>query len=536
MAKAVEALAAHLRDDDVPEPRLWDYGDFSEIDIEAINLIARKQAQDAFDEGAFVKAMDATAPVLARPQMTEKPLDLWRTLSQPEILESLWPNWNARTGKRGRDPGYFAKALLVITAARGVSAHFDDNHHDLAGYSTKPTLLQMVFDWIESTAAIATGRIPQPFARKEYAKAMEQIGLIVDQSRNPGALTTDDCISTNLELLKWLSVTYPKTGRLLGIDAMLIEAWVKQPGKQRSTREEKRLRRRAPNATLRTFTNPDGSLKRSLYGYNLVVITDLATSLPVVWGLWPAGKGYNDARALRFLLNDLFEKWPECPTTHIVADRAWDNVEAIEDCAVRFGIHLIVDRDKPSWNREPTKLTEFESKKIRSFDGRGIAYCRTHGVAMRRAGHQFVGREQRAKRGMKPGERANPREFRLRFECPVEGCDGKPHLHMDRDWAALSAYPHTIDGGREDLHAFRLAMYSRRNSCEALFASLKIGHKLGLDGASRTHTSNESTVETLLSIGLLLRTAFVVAHERIQQDPSQGDPPPDLAAELEAAA
>jgi len=88
---------------------------------------------------------------------------------------------------------------------------------------------------------------------------------------------------------------------------------------------------------------------------------------------------------------------------------------------------------------------------------------------------------------------------------------------MELDWAALSAYPHTIDGGRDDRHAFRLAMYARRNSCEALFGALKVGHKLGLDGADRTHTDNESTLETLLSLGLLLRTAFAVAYERTEQ-------------------
>jgi hypothetical protein len=104
---------------------------------------------------------------------------------------------------------------------------------------------------------------------------------------------------------------------------------------------------------------------------------------------------------------------------------------------------------------------------------------------------------------------------------------------MDRDWTALSRNPH-IDGGHEDRHAFRLAMYSRRNSCEALFAALKIGHKLGLGGADRTHTNNELIVEILLSLGLLMRSAFVVSHERIQQDPSQGEPPPDLTAGLEA--
>jgi hypothetical protein len=106
---------------------------------------------------------------------------------------------------------------------------------------------------------------------------------------------------------------------------------------------------------------------------------------------------------------------------------------------------------------------------------------------------------------------------------------------MNLDWAALSAYPHTLDGGgRGDLHAERLALYARRNSCEALFGSLKLGHKLGLDGSDRTHTPNERTVETLLSLALVLRTAFVIAHERAAQG-GPNTPPPELLTPIAAA-
>lgn len=49
-----------------------------------------------------------------------------------------------------------------------------------------------------------------------------------------------------------------------------------------------------------------------------------------------------------------------------------------------------------------------------------------------------------------------------------------------------------------------------------------------------THTDNEPTVETRLSLGLLLRTAFVVAHERAQQGVGIIDPSDDLVAALEA--
>jgi hypothetical protein len=516
LSRAVASLTEYLIDPRLDEPRLFQFND---DEVAAIHLIARKQAQLPFDVNAFVRAMDDTEPVLARPRLTDRATDLWRMLSQPELV-NLWSKWNGRTGTRGRDPGYFAKALLTVAASLGSSAHFDDNYDQLTGHNGEH--LRQVFEWLETTAASQAGRERQPFAPKSYEKALEQIRLLVDQNRNSGLLSTDLCISANTTLLKWLSVTYPTTGRMLGIDAMLIPAWIKQVPR-RSPEQERKLRERAPHATPRAIAGRGGAPSRFARGYYLVAITDIATNLPVVWGLWGAGEGFSERTVLRYLLNDLFEMWPDCPTTHIVADRAWDNVEAIKDCAVQFGIHLIVGRDEPSWNRRPTILSEIESRSIASFDGKGIAYCRRHGVAMRRAGHSFVGRGRRNDLGLRQGDPSNAKEFRLRFECP-EGCEGKPHLHMDRDWAALSHYPHTIDGGREDLHALRLALYARRNSCEALFASLKLGQKLGLSGATRTHTSNEGTVETLLSLGLLLRTAFVVACERLQQAPAESPP------------
>lgn len=559
IAKAVDAFVAHLRDrKNVPEPSLWELGEFSEEEIVAIFALAHKQAKDGeFDFEQFVKKMDATKPVLARPRGTDKALDLWRMLSQPEILERLWPRWKARTGKRGRHPGFFAKALLVVTAALGKSAHFDDNYEELSGNparrgvgdlprdpDARPTSLRVVFEWVERMAAAATGASPEPFADKSYEKALEQVTHLVDQKRNSGALTTEACVATNIDLLRWLSTTYPEVGKRLGIDGMLIKAYVKQVGKKESPAEEQLIRgSRAPNASARFLKGKGRALGRFVRGWYLFVLTDLATGLPVVWGLWPAGDTNSEARALRFMLNDLFEQWPECPTTHIVADRAWDNKEAIRDCAVRFGIHLIVGRHHEDEERrdgeaaEPSvkALSRFDSPDISSFDRLGNAYCRHDGVAMRRKSADFLGPDRRRTLGLKPGEAAPDNAFRLRLECPVGDCPGakKAQLHMHHDWAALSVYPHTADSAREDLHAERLALYARRNTCESLFGALKLGHKLGLDGADRTHTANERTVETLLSLALLLRTAFVTAHERIEQG-APAQPPPDLAATLAA--
>jgi hypothetical protein len=450
--RAADAVIRHLKDTEyVPEPNLDDFGVFSEEEIKAIWTIAYKTKRERFedfDEREFAKAMDKTAPVLARRRWKDTLLDLWRMLAQPELI-ALWAGWNGRVGRRGKDPGFFAKALLVVTAALSISPYFTENYkflRDGAGGR-----VPRVFEWLEQTAAARSGRSPQPFGDKaNYEKAVEQVRLIVDQTKNWEALTSDRVIETNVELLKGLSDFHPSIGSRLAIDATWVEAHVEQVPRQQNPEAERRIRRRAPNATFRSFD--EKVLGR---GYFLYVLTDIATNLPVTWGLYPGGGlgGRSlEVAALRFLLNDLFEKWPDCPLRMIVADRAWDDVEAVRLCAENFGVHLIVGRDKPSWDRKPTLLSSFDSETIGGFDGRGVVYCRQHGEPMKRVGAAFAGRDKRRALGLQPGDRLTTRsEFRLRLKCAKGGgaCDAKAQLHMDRDWAALSYYPHTKTGGRK---------------------------------------------------------------------------------------
>src|SRR5207244_3469025 len=110
----------------------------------------------------------------------------------------LWDRWKSRTAETGRDPGYFAKALLIVAAALGHSQHFNDNReHLLYGAGGG---LRAVFEWIEASAAAVAGRRPQPFAHKSYQKALAQIGKLVDPLRNRSALRTDHFVATNIEL------------------------------------------------------------------------------------------------------------------------------------------------------------------------------------------------------------------------------------------------------------------------------------------------------------------------------------------------
>src|SRR5579872_4092894 len=94
MKRAVDALVVHLRDkkkprkerQNIPEPRLSDFGLFTEQQIRDIWLIANKQSNEVFDEAEFVKQMAKTTPVVARPRVNGL-VDFWRMLAVPEIVE-----------------------------------------------------------------------------------------------------------------------------------------------------------------------------------------------------------------------------------------------------------------------------------------------------------------------------------------------------------------------------------------------------------------------------------------------------------------
>ena len=532
--KATDLLAAHLRDPkNVPEPRLPEIGLFTEEDIRAIQMVAFKQAQQAFDEAFFFEQMVATTPVMAKPRIDVDPLlDFWRTIALPEICEELWPAWNSKTGRRGPDPGYMAKAILLMTATLGKSAHFDDNYTSLAGLGGVG--YRAVFEWLEQTGAAATGRKPRELGMKTYSKLCEQIGLVTDPIGNPGALTTDRCHTINRELWRWLQKQFPGFGKRVGLDTMMAKAWIQQFGCSEADWE--RIALKAPNASERTISGRDGTPKRHANGYYLAVLSDLATGVPLVWRLLPAGDGYHDHHALLMLLDDLFAIDPEFPTEVIVADKAWNSADCVRDCAVRYGIHMISGLDTTTEQRKVRKLPD-HSGVFGGYDGMGNVYCKQHGTVMQRSTTEFFGREKRAKAGLKPGEEAPQIDsnFRHRLKCEHGGgpCEQKPTLPMSVDWNGFSYYPHTIDGGRKRDQAFRLAMYARRNTCEAIFGALKLGQKLGLESADRTHTPNENTIETLLSLGLLMRTAVVTANERIKAGEMPEDPPPDLADRLQ---
>lgn len=516
IAEAVSDLVA-FHEGRAPERRLWG---FKESELRDIDLaVARQLGPDAVNPKHYLASMKKTQPVLAQPRKTDDALDLWHMLSQPEILESFWPNWNPRTGARGANPGISAKALLTLVATMGNSAHFERNHKWLSDGR-----IRTVFEWIEATSSAATERPPNPYKVQTYEQVMRQKGMITDG-------VPEAAVATNVAMLKALHAFHPSSCLRLGIDGTRAKAWCRQVGSDDlSDEEEAWIRRHAPNAGARGYGagGDDGKTFTTFWrGWYLVVLTDFATGLPLIWRLIDAST--KEADAIIWLLRDLYALWPECPTEVIVGDNAWDDEALVRECLVNYDVQLVARRSRKDRLNVVRKLDRFESESISHYTGTGAAYCRTHGERLVRVKSEYAPRN-----GLRPGEPATEHLFRVRYRCPnQDGCGPVlRQLHMRRDWSILTPMPHAQNVGDEKKHAYRLALLARRNHCEAVFSALKLGRKLGLDGADRTRTPSEQTVKTLLSLSLMMKTAFTLAEQRRHRGDHPEMPPPPLDAAL----
>lgn len=534
--QTVKQQIAFLNDEG-PEP---DLGAFTDEEIAYILDQAERQTQFEFDPAQFRKAMEKTRPAMSMPKLSNLVYDLWLALAQPEMLQLFWPYWKAGDeGSRGPKAGFlFTKAMLAMATFLGKSSHMLQNHATLASSIE----YRSVFAWVEREAASVVGAEPAELNVPGYKSTLKHIPRLSGEAMWLLAMRVNVVMLRALH--KLLGV---KELRLL-IDGTNIDAWCEQAGKGKTAEEEARLRGRTPRAAARSyygeFVTEDGlkvkGIKKFWRGYYLIALVDQATGRPVVWTLWNAD--WDEAKALKELLFRLFELWPDAPVTMVVGDSAWNESWAYKLCA-DHGVHLIAHRTKHSLSGSLVKLTVSQSKSIGAIDRTGVAYCRRHNAKLDEHGNVV-----RDERGQVVYEYTKPLKYsscefgskRIRFICD-HGPDpcGRISLPMDirglggveddlLSWKLLTYYPTTMCG-RPDLQAMRVAMLARRNQVESLFSSLKVGAKLGLSGASRTRIINFDSVRMLLSLALLMRTAFALGAVRIEK--RQFDPA--LPAELE---
>lgn len=456
----IAELVAHRQGKREDAPQLWE---FSDPEITQIGIAVERELKHPVNERAYLHAMKQTQRRLSHPRQTNYPLDLWHKLSQPEILEGFWPQWETRTGERGMRPGIDAKALLVHTATSGVSAHFNATHRSLK--MDKEAI--EVFEWIDKYSAAATGGTPNSFKGIEYEQAMKQVAKIAE-----GVYIS--ATRTNVEIAKAIHKLVPNSFRWLAMDGTRAKAWCQQVGTG-TPEEEAHIRRYAPNAGASDRANAP-----FLRGWNFVLLVDIVTGLPLMWVVWDAN--LDEARAMKHLLWLLYDVWPECPAEVIVADKAWDESWAVKWCLVNYNIYLLTHRTVGRVTAEH-KLSRFDSEFISKFTGTGMAFCRTHDIPLVRVKAQYASRA-----GLKPGEASNEHDFRVRYRCPkcgdrIVGLKMNQLAEQREHWVSLSPFPHAKDVGMEKAHAFRMALLTRRNTVETINSALKLAKKLGLESA-----------------------------------------------------
>ena len=514
--KAIEDRVAAYEADEVL-PRL---GKVSDKDLVYILKTTELRIQNEYpvDEIELEKALAATRPVATLPPIDCHVKALRMIFSLPEMI-SFWANWRAPGGRRGPTAGWACARALMLAGALGVSSHMKQSFtrlHDPA--------VQGVLDDVEKRAAKLLSAPTGRFRMIVYKSVMKVIPRLV--APLGGIDFSRRAMECNVALLKELVKEFPDgdVGRYLGIDGTPVPAWVLQVGKK-ELEEEARITKHHPEAAPRayTYTN-DGkrdvvgkqkvsaSLSKFWRGYALVPLVDIATGRPVVWVLVSAK--INEHDLVDELLRLLFEIWPDAPVTALVGDSAYDIRETYELCELKYGIHLIAVR-KPSHARHGWDVDAADSKRIHWFNGRGVTFCRKHKQPMKLVGYEFSKRD-----GLEPGESSKVGGFRVRAKCMHdkpgdENKCGTPGLPMSLDWSAFPFYPHH-GGGMPARHAMRVALQARRNQCEALFSSLKVGSKLGKAGADRCRLKKPA-LEALISLAFLLRTALMLADVRAQK-------------------
>lgn len=273
----------------------------------------------------------------------------------------------------------------------------------------------------------------------------------------------DALIAFNIAALKELKANHPDTGRWLAVDGTNIIARCEQRASYSDYEEE--LLSRELGATF-VFHNK-GAGGKYWRGWTLTVLTDLKTTLPVVWLLRPAHRP--EAESLRELLDLLFHHWPElCPET-LSTDKAYDNEATAVMLERDYGIHPVSPLRQNFGHPGPEWVAT-----------EGTPKCPAHGLMMLEQSDAWLESKDRDAAGLAPGEPSPDWEkARHRWKCSEPTCPLRTTTKF-RDNPRLYSYlPRQGDHLRVGL---RVALQYRHNAAESVNSSLK-GRGLGQRGS-----------------------------------------------------
>lgn len=206
----------------------------------------------------------------------------------------------------------------------------------------------------------------------------------------------------------------------------------------------------------------DGSELKRNHGHNIMVISDLATGLPLVYAPYPAQ--VDERKATTELLEILFRLWPDCPARFLVGDSLYDHSEQLaRDLETIWGIHPVFVPHGSRRNRQDD---------CGAIDG--VPTC-AHGLMKREKDDDFLVGLKRLEKGYLRGVDVGHRDARIRWKCEAGICSHqttRPHKDPRR-------YRYVPLAGEHSLRYMGAVLFCRRNTVESIFALLKMGGFFG---------------------------------------------------------
>ncbi len=347
--------------------------------------------------------------------------------------------------------------------------------------------------WAFARAAEDSGGLAYPYVDCDWGSNSGMYDAVAALTRK---LSPEMLLVCNVELIKQMAAlvdangrpVHPDIGRRLIADGSAIEAHAPQSAPVSERDLLIRQRGRDRGARFQYFNSG-----KSWFGYRQIVLTDLASTLPLIWMVVPA---IADERIVTWrLLGLLFQLWPECPVEILLGDALYghskDFLLALEGY---HGIHPCFRLRKVA---EGTPWIKTE----------GVPHC-AHGE-MKRNHCDFVDAVARRRRGG-PARGELPINWnpRLRWDCPIQDPNCKEVATRPRDEPRLYTYlPHT---GKDRWAVTRAALSVHRNGVEATFAAQQAKGVAGKSSA-RLRTANEGTLEMMIGLSHLRQTASRVA-------------------------
>lgn len=399
------------------------------------------------------------------------------------IPEMAWLyRWFASHDGPGPQPSGIGAAVAFSLALEGGPPNFNGR---MKQFQHADALRGYAYDYVDVTKKTS--------AYEQWHKAC--------QHRSPDAV-----IHVNLALVRRLAGLLddptdkkrPKIGQYLIVDGTQQQADVRQviPVNDRHARF---LDRGYESLGFVRYARGDGTELKRNHGYNLVVISDLATSLPLVWMPYPAG--HDERKAAEELLEMLFYLWPECPAEYLVGDSLYDHsIQFARNLEHIWNLHPVV---APHGSRSGT-VSEFA-------DTNGVPQCphALSGYMKLEKAQGFYNGLHGVELGSPRGEEPPDRSAFNRWVCP-DGICPPVNVYFRDDPRRNSYLP---QNGDHDRYFLRAALMPRRNTSESIFSQIQALALFG-PGICRARCAKTHR-EVMFAFGLAILglTAKRFAHE-----------------------